>query len=132
MAKAVAEAAGLSEASGADVKNFCAAPVPALVMAGALVASGVFRTVAVVGGGSLPKLGMKFQGHLRNDLPVLEDVLGGAAALVTSDDGASPRLRLDGVGRHRVRAGSSNPQIMGAPGGAPAEPPRPGQLDADE
>ncbi len=28
MAKAVAEAAGLSEASGADIKDFCAAPVP--------------------------------------------------------------------------------------------------------
>src|SRR5439155_1594282 len=82
------------------------------VVAGALVASGVFRNVAVVGGGSLPKLGMKFQGHLRNGLPVLEDVVGGSAALVTTDDGVSPVVRLDGVGRHRVRAGSSNPQIM--------------------
>ncbi|MEJ7666350.1 MAG: hypothetical protein WKG07_45980 [Hymenobacter sp.] len=43
LAKAVAEAAGLTEASGADVKNFCAAPVPALVMASALVASGRLR-----------------------------------------------------------------------------------------
>ena len=83
MAKAIAEAAGLGQASGADVKNFCAAPVPALVVAGALVASGVFRNVVVVGGGSLPKLGMKFQGHLKNGLPVLEDVVGGSAALVT-------------------------------------------------
>jgi betaine reductase len=93
--------------------------VPALVVAGALVASGVFRRVVVVGGGSLPKVGMKFQGHLRHDLPVLEDVLGGAAALVTTDDGASPRLRLDCVGRHRVRAGASNPQIMEALGVEP-------------
>ena len=116
MAKAIAEAAGLTEASGADVKNFCAAPVPALVIAGSLVASGVFRTVAVVGGGSLPKLGMKFQGHLKHGLPVLEDVIGGAAALVTADDGRSPRLRLDHIGRHKVSAGSSNPQIMEALG----------------
>src|SRR5256884_8360722 len=108
MAKAIAETAGLGQASGADVKNFCAAPVPALVIAGALVASGVFRNVVVVGGGSLPKLGMKFQGHLKNGLPVLEDVVGGSAALVTTDDGISPVLRLDGVGRHRVQAGSSN------------------------
>jgi betaine reductase len=132
MAKAFAEAAGLSEASGADVKNFCAAPVPALVVAGALVASGVFRTVAVVAGGSLPKLGMKFQGHLRNGLPVLEDVLGGAAALVTTDDGVSPRLRLDGVGRHRVRAGSSNPQIMEALGVEPLESLGLSMLDVDD
>lgn len=114
MAKAVAIAAGLDQASGADVKNFCAAPLPAMVVAGALVASGVFRRVAVVGGGSLPKLGMKFQGHLKHGLPVLEDVIGGAAFIVESDDRTSPRLRLDSVGRHRVAAGSSNPQIMEA------------------
>jgi betaine reductase len=114
LAKAVAEAAGLSEASGADIKDFCAAPVPALVMAASLVAAGVFRRVAVVAGGSLAKLGMKFQGHLAKGLPVLEDVLGGAAALVEADDGRSPRIRLDAVGRHRVAAGGSNPQIMEA------------------
>ncbi|MDP9421036.1 MAG: glycine/sarcosine/betaine reductase complex component C subunit beta [Actinomycetota bacterium] len=112
LAKAVAEAAGLSEASGMDVKDFCAAPIPALVVAASLVKAGVFRRVAVVAGGSLAKLGMKFQGHLRNGLPVLEDVLGGAAALVEGDDGASPTLRLDAVGRHRVAAGGSAPQIM--------------------
>jgi hypothetical protein len=114
MAKAVAQAAGLTEASGADVKNFCAAPVPALVMASALVASGVFQRVAVVSGGSLAKLGMKFQGHLSHDLPILEDVLGGTAALVEADDGRSPRVRLDVVGRHRVSAGGSAPQVMEA------------------
>ena len=57
---------------------------------------------------------MKFQGHLSHDLPVLEDVLGGAAALVQRDDGVSPRLRLDAVGRHRVAAGGAAPQIMEA------------------
>ena len=114
LAKAVAEAAGLSEASGADVKNFCAAPVPALVMASALVSAGVFQRVAVIAGGSLAKLGMKFQGHLAHDLPVLEDVLGGTAALVEADDGRSPRVRLDVVGRHRVSAGGSAPQVMQA------------------
>jgi betaine reductase len=114
LAKAVAEAAGLTEASGADVKNFCAAPVPALVMASALVGSGVFNRVAVVAGGSLAKLGMKFQGHLAHDLPVLEDVLGGAACLIEADDGRSPRVRLDVVGRHRVSAGGSAANIMQA------------------
>jgi len=114
LAKAVAEAAGLTEASGADVKNFCAAPIPALVMASALVGAGVFDRVAVVAGGSLAKLGMKFQGHLSHDLPILEDVLGGTAALVEADDGRSPRIRLDVVGRHRVSAGGSAPQVMEA------------------
>ncbi len=114
MAKAVAEAAGLTEASGADIKNFCAAPVPALVIAASLVASGVFGRVAVVGGGCLAKLGMKFQGHLKSGMPVLEDVLGGSAALIEADDGVSPRVRLDSVGRHKVAAGGSNPQVMEA------------------
>ena len=114
MAKAVAEAAGLTEASGMDVKNFCAAPAPALVTAASMVSAGLFDRIAVVAGGSLAKLGMKFQGHLRHQLPVLEDVLGGAAALVQADDGASPRIRLDSVGRHRVAAGGSNPAIMEA------------------
>ncbi|MGH9183266.1 MAG: glycine/sarcosine/betaine reductase complex component C subunit beta [Acidimicrobiales bacterium] len=114
LAKGVAEVAGLDQASGMDVKNFCAAPLPALVVAASLVASGVFARVAVVAGGSLAKLGMKFQGHLNHRLPVLEDVLGGAAALVQADDGVSPRIRLDGVGRHRVAAGGATAQIMEA------------------
>lgn len=114
MAKAVAAACGLTEASGADVKDFCAAPVPALVFASSLVAAGVFKRVAVVAGGSLAKLGMKFQGHLDEGLRVLEDVLGGTAALVEADDGMSPVIRLDAVGRHKVGCGSSNPQIMDA------------------
>ena len=114
MAKAVAEAAGLPEASGMDVKNFCAAAVPALVTASAMVSAGLFDRIAVIAGGSLAKLGMKFQGHLKHDMPVMEDVLGGAAALVQADDGVSPRVRLDTVGRHRVAAGGSNPAIMEA------------------
>jgi len=132
MAKAVAAAAGLSEASGADVKNFCAAPVPAIVIASSLVASGVFRRVAVVAGGSLPKLGMKFQGHLEHDLPILEDVLGASALLVEADDGQSPRVRLDSVGRHPVVAGSSNPQVMEALAVAPLQRLGMGMLDVDD
>jgi betaine reductase len=36
------------------------------------------------------------------------------AALVGRDDGVSPRLRLDGVGRHRIGAGSSQQAILEA------------------
>jgi hypothetical protein len=112
MGKTIAAVAGLVESSGADVKNFCAAPIPALVIAASLVVAGVFERVVVVAGGSQPKLGMKFEGHLRHGLPVLEDVLGGVAVLVTADDGVSPRLMLDAVGRHRVSSGGSGAQIL--------------------
>lgn len=132
LAKAIAEAAGLGRASGVDIKDFCAAPVPALVIAASLVAAGVFDTVAVVAGGSLPKLGMKFQGHLAHDLPVLEDVIGGSAALVTRDDGESPRVRLDVVGRHPVDAGSSNQRIIESLAVEPLERVGLGLLDVDD
>ena len=112
MGKTIAAVAGLTESSGADVKNFCAAPIPALVIAASLVVAGVVEQVAVVAGGSLPKLGMKFEGHLRHGLPVLEDVLCGAAILITADDGVSPRIRLDAVGRHKVSSGGAGAQIL--------------------
>ncbi|MGH3979812.1 MAG: glycine/sarcosine/betaine reductase complex component C subunit beta [Pseudonocardiaceae bacterium] len=112
MGKTIASAAGLIESSGADVKNFCAAPIPALVIAASLVVAGVVEQVAVVAGGSQPKLGMKFEGHLRHGLPVMEDVIGGVAILVTADDGVSPRIRLDAVGRHRVSSGGAVAQIL--------------------
>jgi hypothetical protein len=132
LGKAVAAAGGLANASGMDVKNFCAAPVPALVVAASLVAAGVFERVVVVAGGSLPKLGMKVEGHLRAGLPVLEDVLGGMAALVQRVDGRSPRLRLDAVGRHRVAAGGSAQQIMQALTVAPLRQAGLRMLDVDD
>jgi betaine reductase len=132
MAKAVAGAAGCQEASGADVKNFCAAPVPAVVVGASLVAAGVFERVAVVAGGSLPKLGMKFEGHLRHELPVLEDVLGGSALIIEADDGVSPRVRLDSVGRHKVSAGASNPKVMEALALEPLARVGLGVLDVDD
>ncbi|MBQ10199.1 MAG: glycine reductase [Planctomyces sp.] len=112
LAKAVAEMCGLENATGCDVKAFCCGPVHALVMAGALVSSGLYRQVAVVGGCSLAKLGMKFQGHLEHDQPILEDILASVAVLVGEDDGISPVLRLDSVGRHTVGAGSSQQAIF--------------------
>lgn len=109
LGKAIAAMLNCTEASGADVKNFCAAPIPAIVIAASLVSAGVFKRVAVVGGGSLPKLGMKFQGHVQHKMPILEDTLGAIAGLITADDGKSPILRLDAVGRHRVRARQRKP-----------------------
>lgn len=112
LAKAVAEMCGCTAATGADVKAFCCGPVHALMMAAALVHAGVFQQVAVVAGCSLAKLGMKFRGHLDHGQPVLEDTLAGIAVLVGEDDGRSPRLQLDAIGRHTVGAGSSQQAIF--------------------
>ena len=112
LAKAVAEACGCNNATGADVKAFCCGPVHGLVMAAALVSSGLYDQVAVVGGCSLAKLGMKFQSHLEAGMPLLEDLLVGMAVLVSADDGVHPVLRLDSVGRHTVGAGSSQQAIL--------------------
>jgi len=55
---------------------------------------------------------MKFQGHVAKEMPILEDVLGGIAFLVTGDDGKSPMIRLDGIGKHDIGSGSSQQNIM--------------------
>jgi betaine reductase len=112
LAKAVAEMSGCQLATGVDIKGFCCGPVHALVVAGGLVSARVFSQVAVIGGCSLAKLGMKYRGHLQHEQPVLEDVLAGVAILVSADDGVSPRLRLDALGRHTVAAGSSQKAIF--------------------
>jgi betaine reductase len=72
----------------------------------------VYETVAVVAGGSLAKLGMKFQGALDHGVPVLEDVLAGMAVLVGPAGDGDPVLRLDAVGRHRIGSGSSQQALL--------------------
>jgi glycine/sarcosine/betaine reductase complex component C subunit beta len=112
LGKAIAESCGLREASGSDVKAFCAGPLHALVMAGSLVESGTFERVAVVAGGSLAKLGMKSLGARRPEgMPVLEDVLAGMA-IVVGISGEGPTMRLDAVGRHRIGSGSSQEGLL--------------------
>ncbi|HUX87701.1 MAG TPA: glycine/sarcosine/betaine reductase complex component C subunit beta [Chloroflexota bacterium] len=112
LAKAVAERCGLLEATGSDVKAFCCGPNHALAIGAGLVHAGVFREVIVLGGCSLAKLGMKFQGHLSHDMPILEDVLAGFAVHLGPDDGVSPIIRLDALGRHTIRAQSSQQAIL--------------------
>jgi glycine/sarcosine/betaine reductase complex component C subunit beta len=114
LAKAIAERGGCVAATGTDVKAFCCGPVHAFVAAAALVAAGVFAKVAVVGGSALAKLGMKFQGHLAKGQPVVEDVLAGFAAVIGRDDGFSPVIRLDAIGRHAVGAGGAQQAILEA------------------
>lgn len=112
LARAIGEMAGCGNAISCDVKSFCVGPHYGILHAAALVKAGLFRKVAVVGGGSLAKLGMKFQGHLDKDMPVLEDLIGGVAFLVTEDDGYSPVLRLDLLGKYPIGAGGSQQRIQ--------------------
>ena len=112
LGKAIAEQAGCRAASGSDVKAFCCGPLHALVAASSLVSAGAFGYVAVVAGGSLAKLGMKFAGALRHGAPVLEDVLAGLAVLVGPPGEEAPVIRLDAVGRHRVGSGSAQEAVL--------------------
>ncbi len=110
-AKAVAEAIGASHATGSDTRAFCAAPAHAIVEAGALVQSKVFRNVLVTAGGSAAKLATNAKEHLRKDLPLLEDMVAGFAVLISENDGINPIIRTDLVGCHTVSTGSS-PQAV--------------------
>lgn len=114
LAKAIAEFAGCELSSGVDIKDFCAAPISAMVIAASLVQSGVFENVLVVGGSSLPKLGMKFLYHLEQKMPILEDVQAGVAVWIGRDDGRSPVINLASVGRHPVRSGTAVDQQLKA------------------
>jgi hypothetical protein len=111
LAKAVAEEVGCDNASGSDTKAFCAGPMYAMVHGASLIQSGIAKKVAVVAGGSLAKLGMKFESHLKKSMPVLEDVLGSFAAILTPAKPGQPSMRLDSVAFHPVRAGAT-PQAM--------------------
>ena len=84
-AKSIAEMAGLQNASGSDTRGFCAAPTHALINAAALVKAGVYKNVMVVAGGASAKLGMNAKDHIKKGLPVLEDVVGGFAILVSEN-----------------------------------------------
>jgi glycine/sarcosine/betaine reductase complex component C subunit beta len=111
LAKAIAEDVGCGNASGCDTKAFCAGPMYAMVHGASMIQAGIANKVAVVAGGSLAKLGMKFESHLKNNMPVLEDMLGSFAAILAPAKPNQPSLRLDSVAFHPVRAGAS-PQAM--------------------
>lgn len=111
MAKAIAESAGCLNASGFDLRAFCAAPVAAIIASGGMVAAGIHKNVAVVSGGSIPKLYMNAREHVKKNIPPMENCLGCFAVLLTPDDGQSPVIRLDALGKHTVGAGAS-PQAV--------------------
>ena len=112
LSKAMAEMCGCTNASGNDIRAFCCAPAHAIITSAGLVSSGIFKNVVVAGGGCLAKVGMKYSAHLKHNMPVLEDVIGAVAFLITEDDGISPIMRLDAIGKHSVGAGSAQQSIM--------------------
>ncbi|MCL2365733.1 MAG: glycine/sarcosine/betaine reductase complex component C subunit beta [Oscillospiraceae bacterium] len=114
LAKAAAEIAGFSGASGADLRAFCAAPAHAVIHAAALVASGTYDHVVVAAGGSTAKLGMNGKDHVKKELPVMEDVIGGFAVLISKNDGISPEILSEFTGKHSVGSGSSPQAVITA------------------
>ena len=113
-AKATAEIAGLMNATGSDVRGFCAGPAHALIDAASLVAAGTFKTVVVTAGGCTAKLGMNGKDHVKKGLPIMEDMIGGFAVVITADDGVSPEINLNIVGRHTVGTGSAPQAVISA------------------
>lgn len=111
MAKSAGEMAGCVNATASDVKAYCCAPVHALALAGSTVQTGMYKNVIVVGGGSLAKMGMKYQGHLKKQMPVLEDTVAAIAVSIAPNDGRNPQLRLDSVGRHHIGS-TAGPQVI--------------------
>ncbi|MDD4782100.1 MAG: glycine/sarcosine/betaine reductase complex component C subunit beta [Syntrophaceticus sp.] len=113
-AKAIGELCGFVNATGSDTRSFCAGPSHALVEAAALVQSGIYSDVIVVGGGCTAKLGMNSRDHVKKGLPALEDMLGAFAVHIAENDGKSPVIRTDAIGRHTIGSGASPQAVMTA------------------
>ncbi|HHY59612.1 MAG TPA: glycine reductase, partial [Clostridia bacterium] len=113
-AKAIGEICGCINATGSDTRGFCAAPAHALVNAAALAQAGVYGNIVVVAGGSTAKLGMNSRDHLKKGMPVLEDMIASFAVHVSQNDGVSPVIRTDMIGRHKIGSGASPQAVMQA------------------
>ena len=120
-AKAAAEVAGLVNATGSDSRGFCAGPSHALIEAAALVKSGAYKCVAVTAGGCTAKLGMNGKDHVKKGLPILEDCLAGFCVIISENDGVSPEINLDILGRHTVGTGSAPQNVIGSLVATPLE-----------
>jgi hypothetical protein len=110
-AKAIGELCGLANATGSDVRSFCAGPVHGLLQAASHLRAGSFRRVVVVAGGATAKLAMNAKKHLEKGLPVLEDCLGAFAVLLDGDAERGLLVRNDLAGTLRIGSGSS-PQAV--------------------
>jgi betaine reductase len=113
-AKAIGEMCGCINATGSDTRSFCAGPAHAFVEAAALAQSGIYKNIVVLAGGSSAKLGMNSKDHLKKDMPALEDMLGAFAVHVAENDGFSPVIRTDAIGRHKIGSGAAPQAVMTA------------------
>jgi betaine reductase len=113
-AKAIGEMCGCVNATGSDTRSFCAGPAHALVEAAALAQSGIYKNIVVLAGGASTKLGMNSKDHVKKGMPALEDMLGAFAVHIAENDGFSPVIRTDGIGRHKIGSGASPQAVMTA------------------
>lgn len=110
-AKAIGELCGLVNATGSDVRSFCAGPVHGLLQAASHIRAGSFRRVVVVAGGTTAKLAMNAKKHIEKGLPVLEDCMGAFAVLLDGDAERGLLVRNEAAGMLRIGSGSS-PQAV--------------------
>jgi len=120
-AKSVAEISGVVNATGSDTRGFCAAPAHALVLAASLIRAGTYKNVVIVAGGATAKLGMNGKDHVKKGIPIIEDVIGGFAVMISENDFQSPEFNTELVGRHTVGTGSAPQAVMTALVASPLE-----------
>ena len=114
LAKSIGEVVGCNNATGTDLRAFCAAPAYGMLTAASHVVASTFKEIAVVAGGSVPKLGMNFKKHLEKNMPILEDSIAALAIIVGEDDGKNPIIRNEFCGTHIIGKKSSPQEIMEA------------------
>ena len=110
-AKAIGELCGLANATGCDLRSFCAGPAHGLVHASAMVSAGTARRVVVVAGGTTAKLAMNAKRHIEKGFPVLEDCMASFAFIVDGEADEGLLIRDKVVGMHKIGSGSS-PQAV--------------------
>jgi betaine reductase len=114
LAKSIGEVVGCNNAIGSDLRAFCAAPIYGMLTAASHVVADTFKEIAVVAGGSLPKLGMNFKKHLEKNMPILEDTIAALAIIIGEDDQKNPIIINEVCGRHIISKKSSPQEVMKA------------------
>ena len=113
-AKSIGELTGLINATGSDIRSFCAGPIHGVVQAASLVKAGTFRKVIVTAGGTTAKLAMNAKKHIEKGFPVLEDCMGSFALIIEREiyNGKGIILRTDAVGIHKIGSGASPKAVI--------------------